>query len=401
MTNRKDTDIGSVPLNWEIKSIGEIGNVTKLAGFEYSKYFSYVDDGEIIALRALNVRDGFLDLNKIKRIYKKVSDNLERSKLYKGDILFTYVGANIGQFALVDENDKYHLAPNICRIRTKNNEYLSNFLYCYFRSYYFQENLVNYAVGSSQPTMPMGNIRKILVPVPSLLEQEFISDTILSLDRKIDLLQRQNQTLEALAETVFRQKFIEEENTWEEKPLDTIAEFLNGLACQKYPVKKGESGLPVIKIKELKAGISDASDIATNDVPTKYLINDGDMLFSWSGSLDVAIWFGGKGVLNQHLFKVSSTLYPQWFYYYWVKFYLPIFRGIANDKATTMGHIQRHHLTDVTVTIPDDKTLKELDKVFSPYIQKIKNNSQQIKTLTNLRDTLLPKLMNGEVTINN
>lgn len=283
----------------------------------------------------------------------------------------------------------------ICDEKNINIDYL----YYILSSAKYQDLLFNTAVGSGQPNLSPELILDVEIPYTNYKEQVAIAQTLSSIDNKIDLLHRQNQTLEALAETIFRQKFIEEENNWEEKPLDTIAEFLNGLACQKYPVKKGETGLPVIKIKELKAGISDASDIATTDVPTKYLINDGDMLFSWSGSLDVAIWFGGKGVLNQHLFKVSSTVYPQWFYYYWVKFYLPVFRGVANDKATTMGHIQRHHLTDVSVLVPDDKTLKELDKVFSPYLQKIKNNSHQIKTLTNLRDTLLPKLMSREVTI--
>ena len=102
--------------DWQEYKLGEIADITKLAGYEFTKYFNYVDDGEIIALRALNVCDGLLDLSDIKKIYKSTSDMLIRSKLFKGDILLTYTGT-IGQCALIDQNDKYHLAPNVCRIR--------------------------------------------------------------------------------------------------------------------------------------------------------------------------------------------------------------------------------------------------------------------------------------------
>jgi type I restriction enzyme S subunit len=111
------------------------------------------------------------------------------------------------------------------------------------------------------------------------------------------------------------------------------------------------------------------------------------------------IWSGGKGVLNQHLFKVSSTEFPQWFCYFWVKHHLPEFQGIAEDKATTMGHIQRHHLSNAEVLVPPKDKLKEIDQSINPIFQKIKSNQIQIRTLTQLRDTLLPKLMSGEVRV--
>jgi type I restriction enzyme S subunit len=236
--------------------------------------------------------------------------------------------------------------------------------------------------------------------LPPLPEQAAIAEVLSSLDDKIDLLHRQNKTLEQLAETLFRQWFVEEaEESWEEKGLDEIAEFLNGLACQKFPRKSGENGLPVIKIKEMRTGITESSDWATADVPEKYIIENGDMLFSWSGSLDIVLWFGGKGVLNQHLFKVSSVIYPQWFYYFWTQYHLQEFKGIADDKATTMGHIQRHHLSDARVIVPPKNVLHKMDETVNPLFQKIKSNTQQIRTLTQLRDTLLPKLMSGEVRV--
>ncbi|MHA1344651.1 MAG: restriction endonuclease subunit S, partial [Promethearchaeota archaeon] len=145
---------------------------------------------------------------------------------------------------------------------------------------------------------------------------------------------------EAMAETLFRQWFIEEaKDEWEEKPLDKIAEFLNGLACQKIPPQNDIDKLPVLKIKELRTGFTENFDWATSKVPEEYIVTNGDVIFSWSGSLMVKIWDGKKCVLNQHLFKVTSKKYPKWFYYFWIKYYLKEFVAIAESKATTMGHI--------------------------------------------------------------
>ena len=254
---------------------------------------------------------------------------------------------------------------------------------------------------SGRQRVPKNCFDNLFLNLPPLPEQQAIAEVLSSLDDKIDLLHRQNKTLEQLAETLFRKWFIEEaEESWEEKGLDEIAEFINGLACQKFPRKSGETGLPVIKIKEMRTGITESSDWATADVPEKYIIENGDMLFSWSGSLDIVLWFGGKGVLNQHLFKVSSDYYPQWFYYFWTQFHLQEFKGIADDKATTMGHIQRHHLSDARVVVPTKVELQKMDETVNPLFQKIKSNTAQIRTLTQLRDTLLPKLMSGEVRVN-
>ncbi len=272
-----------------------------------------------------------------------------------------------------------------------------------FLYYLLKDNLsqfISNSYGAVFDTITKQTFEQIVVDLPSLPEQTAIAEVLSSLDDKIDLLHRQNKTLEQLAETLFRQWFVEEaEEDWEEKSLDEIAEFLNGLACQKFPPKQNEIGLPVIKIKEMRTGITDASDYATADVPEKYLIENGDMLFSWSGSLDIVLWFGGKGVLNQHLFKVSSETFPQWFYYFWTQLHLQEFKGIADDKATTMGHIQRHHLSDARVLVPQANELQKIDETINPIFQKIKSNTKQIRTLTQLRDTLLPKMMSGEVRV--
>jgi len=254
---------------------------------------------------------------------------------------------------------------------------------------------MNFDGTSGRQRVPKEAFDNLFLNLPPLSEQTAIAEVLSSLDDKIDLLHQNNKTLEQLAEALFRKWFTETENDWEEKPLTEIATYLNGLACQKYPPKGGDT-LPVIKIKEMRTGFTDATDKATTNVPEQYLVDVGDVVFSWSGSLDIVIWQHGKGVLNQHLFKVSSEKYPKWFYYLWTKFHLPEFQRIASDKATTMGHIQRHHLDEALATVPAKETFMELNKLFEPLIEKIIANHNQINSLVKTRESLLPKLMSGE-----
>ncbi len=235
--------------------------------------------------------------------------------------------------------------------------------------------------------------------LPALKDQQEIAEILGALDDKIELNRRMNRTLEAIAQAVFHNKVVQAKtNKSIEQPLDDIAFFLNGLALQKFP-PQGSDFLPVIKIAQLRVNNTSGADRASKDLPSKYIIEDGDILFSWSGSLEVIIWGGGLGALNQHLFKVTSEMYPKWFYYLWIKHHLPAFQEIASGKATTMGHIQRHHLNEAMVWMPDKGEMRALDEIMSPLIAKIVSNMKENRTLEELRDALLPKLMSGEVRV--
>lgn len=184
---------------------------------------------------------------------------------------------------------------------------------------------------------------------------------------------------------------------WTERPLDEIADFLNGLALQKYPATDPENSLPVIKIAELRNGVSAKSDRASREVPTKYIIKDGDFLFSWSGSLLAKFWTEGEGALNQHLFKVTSESYPMWFVSHWVHHHLDEFQAIAASKATTMGHIQRGHLKAAMTVCPPAEVLERHGVVMAPLVEQSIHNELESKHLAHLRDTLLPKLISGQL----
>ena len=203
-----------------------------------------------------------------------------------------------------------------------------------------------------------------------------------------------------MAEALFRQWFVvEAKEEWEEKSLSDIAVFLNGLPCQKFRPQNIIERLPVLKIKELSKGISADSEWASNTVPQEYIVQFGDVIFSWSGSLMVKIWDGDNCVLNQHLFKVNSNNYPKWFYYFWCKQHLNEFISISESKATTMGHIKREDLDAAIVKVPSKNEICNMSAIIEPYLNKLMQNKAQINVLEKLRDTLLPKLMRGEVRV--
>jgi type I restriction enzyme, S subunit len=268
--------------------------------------------------------------------------------------------------------------------------------------YYWFKNIDINAMdsGSAIPSTSRDEVYELEIKLPTLLEQIQIASILSSLDDKIDLLHRQNKTLEQLAETLFRQWFVEEpQESWEKMPLSSIADFLNGLACQKFPPKNQIDKLPVLKIKELSSGISENSDWASSDIKSEYIIKNGDVIFAWSASLMVIVWNGEDCILNQHLFKVTSKVYPKWFYYLWCRHHLAEFISISLSHATTMGHIKRGDLDEAMVLTPTQEELKKMTISIQPFFDKMLINHNQIHTLTQLRDTLLPKLMSGEIRV--
>ncbi len=270
------------------------------------------------------------------------------------------------------------------------------------------DTFFNYTVASSKGTkMPRGDKHAIMqykVPSFSIDRQLEIASILSALDDKIELNRRMNATLEEMAQAIFKEWFVDFNFPgatgefvdsalgpipigWEAKPLDKVAHFLNGLALQKYPPKNEADELPVIKIKQLRANSIDGADISSKSISKEYHVSFADLLFSWSGSLEVSFWTGPNGALNQHLFKVTSKEYPLWFCYHWLLHYLPAFRSIAEGKATTMGHIKRENLSNKYCAIPPniEKHGKHLEAIH----RKILANSKEANYLEKTKETLL------------
>lgn len=312
-------------------------------------------------------------------------------------------------------------------------ESLSDGLYGYYlaRSPDFRRYAIGHMEGTSgRQRVPSTAIEKYELALPPLTEQRAIAHILGTLDDKIELNRRRNQTLEAMARALFKDWFVDfgpvrakmegrepylpadlwqlfpdrlddegKPEGWSEQPLDEIADFLNGLALQKFRATDPNDSLPVIKIAELRNGVSAKSDRASREVPAKYIIKDGDFLFSWSGSLLAKFWTEGEGALNQHLFKVTSESYPMWFVSHWVHHHLDEFQAIAASKATTMGHIQRGHLKAAMTLCPPKYVLEKLGVVMAPLVEQSIHNELESRRLAQLRDTLLPKLISGELRI--
>ena len=189
---------------------------------------------------------------------------------------------------------------------------------------------------------------------------------------------------------------------WHCGNLFEIATFTNGLACQKFRPKDDEVPLPVIKIREMHDGISSDTEEVSPNIPESVKVYNGDVLFSWSASLEVMLWACGLGGLNQHIFKVTSANdFPKSFYYFQLLNYVDVFKKMAEARKTTMGHITQDHLQQSTIAIPDNKDIVDkFEKRISPIFAQMVKLQEEIQQLFKQRDELRPLLMNGQVSLN-
>ncbi|MFO1524492.1 MAG: restriction endonuclease subunit S [Turneriella sp.] len=341
--------------------------------------------------------------------------------LKAGDIIVTMTdlskdGDTLGYSAMVPESQthKYLHNQRIGLLQFKNNQCSQKYVYWLLRTKAYQQFIVGSASGSTVKHTSPTRIQEYEFEAPPLPTQIRIAEILSSLDDKIELNRQINATLEATAQAIFKEWFVDfrfpgatgemEESElgpipkgWRVASLAEIANFLNGLAMQKFPADDRTASIPVIKIRELKNGVTASTDRASRKLPSQYIVKDGDLLFSWSGSLEVSYWVGGEGALNQHLFKVTSENFPLWFCYLWLTHHLEEFRNIAEDKTTTMGHIQRSHLTNALCLIPPN--LEQMGKRIKPIIDQIILTRQESINTVQLRDLLLPKLMNAEIVV--
>ena len=290
-----------------------------------------------------------------------------------------------------------------------------NFLFLY---YLMQTLDFHYHhIGGAQPLMTQDIIGNFKIKLPPLNIQEQIASILKSLDDKIECNRRINENLEQQAQALFKswfvdfepfkdQPFVESElgmipQGWRVENLSSIADYINGLAMQKFRPIDGERGLPVLKIKELGQGcVDNNSELCSPSlIGEKYIIDDGDIIFSWSGTLMVKVWCGGKCGLNQHLFVVIPKDNPKWFVYQWTNYHLDNFIRIAKDKAVTMGHIKRGELDKAMVLVPDEDNMQRIDDLMSPIFNQVISLEQESRRLAELRDTLLPRLMSGELKV--
>ena len=379
----------------EYKTLGSL--VDRKIGYGIVQPGQNILDG-VPVIKVNNLITGLHSKDELDVTTKENDEKYSRTRLEGGELIVSVVGT-VGKTAIVPKSFRgCNLVRAVAMIDIKEN-WLSKWVKYYIDSpagqAYIEQNL-NTTV---QATLNIKTLVDMPIPFPKEDEMRKIVTILDAIDRKIECDQQINDNLYAQVKAIFSENFLDLDflpDGWKTGNLLDIADYLNGLAMQKYRPKDGETGLPVLKIKELRQGICDASsELCSPSIKSEYIIHDGDIIFSWSGSLLVDIWCGGTCGLNQHLFKVTSNNYDKWFYYLWTAHHLDRFIAVAADKATTMGHIKREELEKVEVIIPSKYDYKRIGASIKPLFDLIISNRIEDRKLTALRNTLLPKIMSA------
>lgn len=345
-----------------------------------------------------------LSVKYIKKTLKTLSEKglleVKRALLPVNSVCVSCIGSDLGKVVITTEPTVTNQQIN--SIVVNEEQFDVSFVY-YAMQILGKELSFISKTSTAVPIVNKSSFSSYTIKCPPLEEQQQIAAILSAIDSKINCNKEINDNLYAQAKAIFDDQFINIDAIpagWRKSNLLDIANYLNGLAMQKFRPQRNEIGLPVLKIKELRQGsCDDSSELCSLSIKPEYIIHDGDVIFSWSGSLLVDIWCGGTCGLNQHLFKVTSDVYDKWFYYLWTAHHLARFIAIAADKATTMGHIKREELAKAEVLIPCEGDYTSLSSIMQPIFELIISNRIETRKLAALRDELLPKLMTGEIDV--
>ena len=394
------------------KRISDLGRIVTGKTPRTSKAENY--GGKIPFLTPSDDLSGKFAPKTVKTITELGLSEVRNCLLPSKSVCVSCIGSDLGKVVITNEPTVSNQQFNSI-IPTEEND--TDFIY-YLMTIVGKELNFLSKTSTAVPIINKSTFADYEIEIPSLENQRRIAKVLSSLDDKIEVNRRINDNLEQQAQALFKSWFVDFEpfkngefveselgmipKGWRVSTLTEIAEYLNGLAMQKYPPISDNDAIPVLKIRELgQSQCDNNSDKCSKQIKPEYIIKNGDVVFSWSGTLMVDIWCGGICGLNQHLFKVTSDTYPKWFYLMWTKYHLAEFIRIAKDKAVTMGHIKRGDLEKAFVAIPDSNTLDKMSEVVEDILNQIINTRIESNTLSSLRDTLLPKLMSGELKVTN
>lgn len=430
-TKFKQTEIGMIPEEWKFDVLSKHLYIKGRIGWKGLQKSEYLKDSTGIAiLNGTQIQDSKLDWTDCGRVPEWRYDESPEIQLKENDIVMTKDGT-IGKIAFIDKlPEKSSVASGIFVIRSESGDIDQRFLFYYFKSPLFKRLIETRKEGSVIPHLYQRDFEEFPFAYPLIKEQQSIAKTLSDLDSKIEINQQMNKTLEILAKAIFKHWFVDFEflneggkpykssggemrdselgsipKKWNVKSIYDCAQYVNGEAFRDTDFSLLRSGLPIIKIFELKYGITPQTNFTDKNVKSKYFIDDGDILFAWSGSpdtsIDTFIWTGGKGIVNQHIFKVSALhSNEKAFVFFLLKYLNKIFIEIARDKQTTgLGHVTINDMKKLFVIVPDNNIMEQFNKVANPIFHHICHNNINSQTLRQIRDSLIPKLMSGKVRV--
>jgi type I restriction enzyme S subunit len=409
--------------DWPETALGDVADEVTV-GFVGPMTAEYANDG-IPFLRSQNIDPFRINTADLKYINKTFHIRICKSQLRPGDVVIVRTGKP-GTAAVVPDWLPDANCADLVIVRPGKR--LNPKFLAYFINSVAQDHIYAQLVGAVQQHFNIGSAKEMAVPVPSLAEQDEVVRVLGALDDKIDLNRRMNQTLETLSRTMFRSWFVDFDPVvakaagkrpigmaaktaalfpnsfqgselgpipkgWAVRSVASLAHYANG---KNFTKSASGTGRMVIRIAELNSGAGESTvynDVKAEEENTAF---SGDVLFAWSGSLGVYRWHGDDSLVNQHIFKVVSKDYPQWFVYYQLQEAMDFFRGIAADKATTMGHIKREHMSQALLALPvEHDVIQAADRLILPLYNRIHRNERQNARLAAVRDALLPHLMLG------
>ena len=411
-------------------------------------------------VRPPNLVDGRINFENCQKINEVAFSRVRKGIGKGGDVILTH-NATIGRVAITKDTDPIFVTnPQTTVWRSLDRNFLdNNYLYFFMKSTGFQEQLLSHTGRNATfDYVSLTKQRSLDIPILPISIQKTIGKMLRVIDDKIELNRQMNETLEAMAQALFtswfvdfdpvidnslaagnpipdelleraeQRKTIEKKDNvdiqnlfpnefefteemgwipqgWEVTPVYDVAEFINGSSFKSQYFSDENEGLPIIKIAEIKNGVSQQTKFTTQEMPEKYFIDDGSILFSWSGnpdtSIDTFIWTGGEGWLNQHIFNVVlHKNSDRTFVYYLLKMLKPVFTEIARDKQTTgLGHVTIKDMKRTYTIKPSALALEAFELNSNPIFERWYQNLFSSRELAKLRDTLLPKLMSGELRI--
>lgn len=381
------------PADWTTTTVGELAQcdqgTVQTGPFGSQLHASdYVDEG-VPSVMPQDLVRGRIDESNIARISREDRNRLSRYVLRPGDVVYSRRG-DLRRRALVTDGQEGWLCGTGCLMIRTGAAVVPGWLFYALGHPAIQEWIERHAVGATMPNLNTALMSACPLPFPPPGEQQAIAAVLATLDEKIESNRR-------TAEAAGRCLSAAAPRQGTPTALSDVGRFENGGALTR--VANG-LGRPILRIRELRTGVRSDTPRTDAEVRVSQVVGFGDLLFSWSGTLLTRRWTGEDSVLNQHVFRVSPINgYPTWLVEAWIQQHIPVFRRVAADKATTMGHIQRHHLDQAQVLIPEPDELARLDTRWTPLDELRLGLLAENRSLTAIRDALLPKLVSGQIRV--
>lgn len=367
--------------------------------------------GEYPFIQTSDVKHASFYVNSFSETYNETG--LKQSKLWPKNTLCMTIAANIAETALLSFPACF---PDSV-VGFNEDPEKSDIKFIKYALDYYKKQYQKRSQGAAQDNLSLEKIESLKLNVPPVLLQKKIADIIFSYDRLIEINEKRIKILEEMAQRLYTEWFIKFKfpghekvkmvdsflgkipEGWEVVPMSEMANFVNGYPFK--PAELGNSGLPIVKIPELRSGILDKTPRNNGEsIPKKYLIKNGDILFSWSATLLVNIWNSGDALLNQHLFKVEPKNKTQKSYVFFVLKKL-VENLSKHVVGATMQHLRRGTIVDSKILLPSPTILENYEDLASTYIQEVGNLQMQNQVLQKTRDLLIPQLVTGKRELKN